>query len=284
MIDKIVFNAFEKDRLDWFEEHDCTINSIESNLYEGRLTFFVYSPNRTYPFDETSTEVYPIDFDRSNHYGIQLPCQYVKTYMRIMRWGHLAHHYRVAYTSIVVYEEPPLMFQDLAIYFKPYSIKDCAHMFAQFLQWDYHGVVSIRDIDTKYNLLTLDIDADLVPITNYFTVVNLPSTPSLEFTFKRIDKSKQLVGDCLTCTYQLMKVRTTIFDEVSSEKDDKHNLIWNMTDSTEKPHILYECDRRACHDKCSMNCYHTTDITHAKNFECENGIWVERHSYPEVEV
>ena len=42
--------------------------------------------------------------------------------------------------------------------------------------------------------------------------------------------------------------------------------------------VLYECDRRACHDKCSRSCYHTSDITHAKNFEYDNGIWVERHN------
>lgn len=42
--------------------------------------------------------------------------------------------------------------------------------------------------------------------------------------------------------------------------------------------VLYECDRRACHDKCSLSCYHTSDITHAKNFEYNDGIWVECHS------
>lgn len=226
MINKIIFDAFKKDRIDWFKENNCAVDSITTNLYEGRLSFFVYSPNRRYPLDKTSTEVYLLDFGHSNHYGIRLPDQYVKVNMSIRRWGHLAHYYRVVYTDIVFYEEPPIMFQDLAIHFKPYSIKDCAYMFAQFLQWDYYGVVSIRDIDTKYNLITIDIDSDLVPITNYFTVVNLPSTPNLEFTFKRIDKIKQLVGDCLTCTYQLVKVRTTIFDEVRCDvaDDDKEKF------------------------------------------------------------
>ena len=39
--------------------------------------------------------------------------------------------------------------------------------------------------------------------------------------------------------------------------------------------VLYECDRRACHDKCSLSCRHTSDINHAKNFEYDNGIWIE---------
>lgn len=119
----------------------------------------------------------------------------------------------------------------LAIHFKPYSIKDCAHMFSLFLQWDYHSAVSIRDIDTKYNLLTFGIDADLEPITNYFTVVNLPSTPNLEFTFKRIDKINQRGNqNRLTCTYQLVNIRVTNRDEISSDENRKHKPIWEMTD------------------------------------------------------
>lgn len=30
--------------------------------------------------------------------------------------------------------------------------------------------------------------------------------------------------------------------------------------------VLYLCDRRAC-EHCSPECQHTTDISHAKNFE-----------------
>lgn len=215
MISKIVFDAFKTDRINWFKENGCSVDSITSNPYEERLSFYIYSPIRQYPLDKISTEVYTLDFNRSNHYGIRLPYQHVKAYMHIMRWGHLARSYRVVYTNIKICEETPFTFNDLAIHFKPYSIKDCAYSFEQFLQWDYHSVVSIRDIDTKHNLITFGIDADLELITNYFTVVNLPSTPNLEFTFKRIDKIKQR-GDenRLTCTYQLVNVRTTIFYEV----------------------------------------------------------------------
>lgn len=49
-----------------------------------------------------------------------------------------------------------------------------------------------------------------------------------------------------------------------------------MTSTPEKDRILYECDRRACHNKCNPECHHTFNIAHAKNFECENGILVER--------
>ena len=73
-------------------------------------------------------------------------------------------------------------------------------------------------------------------------------------------------------------------DDMFPEITFNYTYIGEITEGQKKDKVLYECDRRACHEKCSMGCYHTTDITHAKNFEYENGAWVERHSYPEVEV
>ena len=63
-----------------------------------------------------------------------------------------------------------------------------------------------------------------------------------------------------------------------------YTYIGEITEDPNNDKVLYECDRRcsACHDK--RLCHYTTDITHAKNFEYENGGWVERHGYPEVEV
>lgn len=40
--------------------------------------------------------------------------------------------------------------------------------------------------------------------------------------------------------------------------------------------IAYACDREQCPDCSHLDCEHTTDITHAKNFEC-----VESHKYIE---
>lgn len=54
-----------------------------------------------------------------------------------------------------------------------------------------------------------------------------------------------------------------------------YTYIGEITEGPKKNKVLYECDRRACHDKCNLECYHTTDIAHAKNFEYVNGIWVE---------
>ena len=237
MINKIIFDAFKTDRINDFKKNGCSVNSIAANRYEGRLSFFVRSPNRRYPLDKISTEVYILDVNRSNHYGVRLPYQYVKANVHIMRWGYSLDCYRVVYTNVEICEATPFKFQNWSITFKPYSMKHCADLFAQFLQWDYHSVVSIRYVDTKYRLIALNIDADLEPITDYFTV-NPYSTPNLEFTFKRINKIQQCEnGDRLTCVYQLANVKTTTFDEVHSDENRKHKHIWEMTDEEKKEFI-----------------------------------------------
>lgn len=73
-------------------------------------------------------------------------------------------------------------------------------------------------------------------------------------------------------------------DDVHPEITFDYTYIGEILEGPKKDKVLYECDRRACHEKCSLPCRHTTDITHAKNFECDNGIWIERISYPEAEV
>ena len=68
-------------------------------------------------------------------------------------------------------------------------------------------------------------------------------------------------------------------DDWMLNKTDHYLYIGEITDSTEKPHILYECDGMACKKPCNKECRHTTDITHAKNFKYENGSWVECRDY-----
>lgn len=68
-------------------------------------------------------------------------------------------------------------------------------------------------------------------------------------------------------------------DDWMLRKTDNYLYIGEITDRPEKPHILYECDGMACKDCFRKECRHTTDITHAKNFKCENGVWIERRDY-----
>ena len=39
--------------------------------------------------------------------------------------------------------------------------------------------------------------------------------------------------------------------------------------------ILYLCDRRKC-ENCKPPCAHTTDISHAVNFEKKDDLWIEK--------
>lgn len=50
-----------------------------------------------------------------------------------------------------------------------------------------------------------------------------------------------------------------------------------MTENKGK--VLYLCDRRRCLN-CGPECFHTTDITHAVNYESDGqgGFWEVRHA------
>lgn len=88
-----------------------------------------------------------------------------------------------------------------------------------------------------------------------------------------------------TFIFQVDPIFSKVYpNEVHPEITFNYTYIGEITEGPKKDKVLYECDGRACHDKCNLECHHTTDITHAKNFECESGIWVERHSYPEKEA
>lgn len=43
-----------------------------------------------------------------------------------------------------------------------------------------------------------------------------------------------------------------------------------------RPKVLYLCDHRACNKHGCVECNHTTDVRHAKNFENVNGTFVEK--------
>lgn len=88
-----------------------------------------------------------------------------------------------------------------------------------------------------------------------------------------------------TFIFQVDPIFSKVYtDDTVPEITFNYTYIGEIAEGPKKDKVLYECDRRACGDKCSLSCYHTSDIAHAKYFEYENGTWVERHSYPEVEV
>ena len=70
-------------------------------------------------------------------------------------------------------------------------------------------------------------------------------------------------------------------DDWFPTKVDHYLYKGELTDYPEMGHVLYECDGLACGKQpCECKgCRHTTDITHAKNFEYKDGTWVERRDY-----
>ena len=242
MINELILDAFKKDRIREFEQKGYSVSNVLTNPYGKVLCFHVYVPYEKKRFgDKIATEVYTVDLGRSNHYGIILPYQYVKAELRIKRWDYTSDYYSVTYNNIVMYDEIPFVSQyGYEVHFKPYSVKDCAYMFEQFMQWDYHRYVQINLIDTKHNLLTFGIDSDLEPITRRFTVTNLPSTPNLEFTFERIDVPKDCENPSrITCTYHLVNV-------------SHQPLIYEYLDKSRKAKTDEE--KEDLKDNCSKSC------------------------------
>ena len=236
MINKIILDTFKTDTVNWFKEHDYSINSLCADPYRGQISFIAcYHGNKNVPTKEIFKALYTLNFNRSNHYGIRLPNLYLIADKRIEKPCRTSNFYEVLYSNISIYEKTPFMFKDIDIHFKPYFINECAYAFEQFLLWDYHKGPSIESIDNKNNLLTFVIDSDLEPITKYFTVTNLPCAQNLEFTFKRIDKIEHHRDPSnLRCTYQLVNVRTTIFDTTSSDINRKAEyLCKKLTDEEE---------------------------------------------------
>lgn len=229
MINELILDTFKKDIVNEFKQKDYSINSLWADKYKGELGFIAcYHGNKDVPVQEISTEVHTLDFNRSNHYGIRLPYKYVKADKHIEKPCRTSNFYDVHYSNITIYDALPFTFQDLdAHFFKPYVIADCAYMFEQFIQWDYHKAIQIGSIDTKNSRLTFVIDAVLEPLTNYFTVVSQHSEPNLEFTFKRIDKLEHHINSSsITCVYELEGVQTTIFDTVRSDTQCKADYAW----------------------------------------------------------
>ena len=229
MINELILDTFKKDIVNEFKQKDYSIDSLWDNPYKGELGFIAcYNGKKDVPEHEISTEVYTLDFNRSNRYGIRLPYQYVKADKHIEKPCRTSNFYEVHYYNITICEALPFTFQDLdANFFKPYVIVDCAYMFEQFIQLYYHKAIQIGSIDTKNSRLTFVIDAVLEPLTNYFTVVRPHSEPNLEFTFKRIDKYEHHINSSsITCVYELEDVRTIIFDTVRSDTQCKADYAW----------------------------------------------------------
>lgn len=83
-------------------------------------------------------------------------------------------------------------------------------------------------------------------------------------------------GEKRTFIFQVDPNHSKVYaDDMFPEITFDYRYIGEITKSPTKSKVLYECDRLACY-KCNPNCYRTSNVSHAKHFEYENGTWVER--------
>lgn len=187
-----------------------------------------------------------LTYDYWKHYCIKLPTKYVKLDCTITRLREKSNEYMVDCHILGIDEECSYASDFIYSNFKPYEFKECAYHFDYFLLWELRCAPSLRDINTKEEYFNIVFDSRFDQITNSFTVTNLPSSPNLEFIFKRTAKS-QYHGNpnLLLCTYRLTCVRTTIFDTVRSDKKWKvEYLCKKLTDEEEdlKNNCIGSCD------------------------------------------
>lgn len=87
-----------------------------------------------------------------------------------------------------------------------------------------------------------------------------------------IDQLEHIIHECFK--YDDVMFATTDL-EVLTDTEWKKDNITEKKEMTIKPEIVYLCDRRNC-DNCSgLECKHTSNIKHAKNFENVNGVMQE---------
>lgn len=89
-------------------------------------------------------------------------------------------------------------------------------------------------------------------------------------------------GEKRTFIFQVDPGHSKVYaDDMFPEITFDYKYIGEITNDPTKSKVLYECDRLACPGTCYEDCHYTSDVTHAKNFECVDGLWLENHSYPE---
>lgn len=75
----------------------------------------------------------------------------------------------------------------------------------------------------------------------------------------------------------------TVTVEIATALDDEpvtleylRQAVKEKKERDARPKVLYLCDHKACNKHGCVECNHTTDVRHAKNFENVNGTFVEK--------
>lgn len=227
MIDEILFEAFKKAVIDWIINNHGDPYYIESDHKKGTLSCKVFDQsdgNTTSFYEKDTIECWVVHFDFSKDYHVKLQNQYVTTKTRITRIDGSWPNYLMEFEDLSVDEQGMNIPKLSDITYKPHSMKECAGYFSDFLKRKYYQpnacVMMINDDDYSF---VIEIDAGLVPITNYVTIKNPQSDPNFEFTFKRIniEKCPALLAHSTSCTYSLVKGKKNLFEPKKVEEYSK---------------------------------------------------------------
>lgn len=235
MTNKYILDSVKTYICNWFHRNSLPVLNVDVCYKTGTLAVKTWFPEceKCLPEGkEVGTIVVTNDFTKE--YGVKLPSVNVTLKRNVFKSGRISHEYIAHYEIIDVKEKRVFIPNDDKImFFKKLSlIKDCVFSFEQLINQKYEGALQIKNINTRNNLIRVAFDSDLEPITSSFSVTGILAEPNWEFTFKRVDECQSLRDPArIVCIYRLVNVRTTVFDTLRSDENNKHKPICDMTDS-----------------------------------------------------
>lgn len=234
MINKYILDSVKTYIRNWFSQNSLPVLNADVCYKTGTLAFTTWFPEceKCLPEGkEVRTIVVTNDFTKE--YGVKLPSVNVTLKRNVFKSGRISHEY-IAHYEITEVKERKLFIpnNDNIIYIKKlYLIRDCVFSFEQLINQKYEGTLQIKNINVRNNLIRVAFDSSLEPITSLFSVTGIAEEPTWEFTFKRVDECQSLADpNRIVCIYKLVNIRTTIFDSVRSDEDDKDKPYFEMTD------------------------------------------------------
>lgn len=234
MINKYILDSTQTYIRNWFSQNSLPVLNSDVCYKTGTFAFTTWFPEceKCLPEGKEDRTIVVMN-DSTKEYGVKLPAVNVTLKRNVFKSGRIPHEY-IAHYEITDVKERKLFFPNDAniIYFKKlYLIKDCVYSFEQLINQKYEGALQIKNINVRNNFIRVAFDSSLEPLTDSFSVTGIAEEPTWEFTFKRVDKCQSLAdSNRIVCVYKLVNIRTTIFDSVRSDEDDKDKPYFEMTD------------------------------------------------------
>lgn len=234
MINKHILDSVNTYIRNWFRRNSLPVLNADVCYKTGTFAFTTWFSEFEKCLPEGKEDrTIVVTNDSTKEYGVKLSSVDVTLKRNVFKSGRIPHEY-IAHYEITEVKERKLFIPnyDNIIYLKKlYLIRDCVFSFEQLINQKYEGALQIKNINVRNNLIRVAFDSSLEPITSLFSVTGIAEEPTWEFTFKRVDKCQSLADpNRIVCIYKLVNIRTTIFDSVRSDKDDKDKPYFEMTD------------------------------------------------------